>query len=230
MDMGYKILRHPPRRELVAYAEALVDRKTAISAAIGAHVAACPDCAAEVKAIRESFEFTASLPDLEPSENLTKRILEDARVKRDAIQREKVAQSPLVLLIRGAAYAATAAAVAGLSFSAFMAQPTADRNRKSPTTQSRMEPIAAAATQEALRKAADQVVALSATVRYAAETPQGPREREHRRTAAATAADLAAARAALERNPGNLRATDLLHAALQQQAQTLRQLYLERGR
>lgn len=227
MDLGHKILRHPTRQELAGYAEALADARP-LPAALAAHVSGCAECASEVKAIRASFEFTSALPELEPSSELTTRILLEARAKRREVQRvARTGASPVWMALRAGACAASVAAVSFLSFGAFLSLPTVDAQAKGRVRVD--EPADSAASQEALRRAVDQVKALSAAVAASAGNPADAREQERRRAAQAMAEDILAAQKALNRNPYCLRAADLFQASLQQQAETLRQLYIERS-
>lgn len=227
MYPGHKVLRHPLRNELASYAEALADKRP-LEAAVAAHVASCPQCAAEVEAIRTSFEFTATLPDLEPSTELTTRILLQARAKRKEEQRERrEGASPLWLTLRAATCTAALGAVAFFSFGAFLSLPTP--GAKAGMAARAADPAEAQASQEALRHAVEQVKALSTAVTASNASGAGAREQERRRAAQAMAEDIAAAKAALDRNPYCLRAADLFQASLQRQAETLRQLYIERS-
>lgn len=227
MDIGSQLLGHPARHELAGYAEALADGRP-IAAAIAAHVSACAHCAAEVKAIRESFEFTSTLPDLEPSTELTTRILLEARAKRGEVQRiRRAGASPVWLALRAGSCAAAVAVVSFFSFGAFLSMPVQGAGEAASARA--LDPETAAASQEALRRAVDQVKALSVAVATAEGNPADARELEKRRAAQAMAEDIAAAKAALDRNPYCLRAADLFQASLQRQAETLRQLYIDRS-
>lgn len=227
MDIGQKILRHPVRNDLVVYAECLADGRP-VSMETAAHVAACPECAAEVEAIRASFELTATLPDLEPSTELTTRILLEARAKRTEVQRvRRQGASPLWFATRALACAASLTLVAWISFGAFLTMPVP--GARASATARGVDPATATASQESLRLAVEQVKALSGAVHASGSAPGGAREQEQRRAAQAMAEDIAAAKAALDRNPYCLRAADLFQASLQRQAETLRQLYIERS-
>ena len=62
-----------------------------------------------------------------------------------------------------------------------------------------------------------------------AETAPSPERAQHLRTAVAADSDLAAALSALEKNPGSARATHIVYKSLQQQAESLREFYLDRS-
>ncbi|MCX5772103.1 MAG: hypothetical protein NTZ09_17770, partial [Candidatus Hydrogenedentes bacterium] len=82
---------------------------------------------------------------------------------------------------------------------------------------------------EVLRQAAAEVRTLVAALSFQPKTPPSPWEIEYRRAAQALGADIEAARAALERNPGCARASQMIGSHLQRQAQTLKALYVERN-
>ena len=225
--LGHAIMGHPARHELAGYAESLADGRP-IAAVIAGHVSTCPQCAAEVKAIRASFEFTSTLPELEPTTELTTRILLEARAKRSEAQRERRGWgAPLWYGARAVACAASVTLVSFFSFGAFLSMPV--HGAGTTATSRGADPADAAASQEALRRAVDQVKALSTAVASSTGTPGDARELERRRAAQAMAEDIAAAKVALDRNPYCLRAADLFQASLQRQAETLRQLYIDRS-
>jgi len=227
MDLGHKMLRHPARHELAGYAEALADKRP-LDATVAAHVMGCSACAAEVQAIRASFEFTAALPELEPTAELTTRILLEARARRTEAQRVlREGTSPLWFTLRATVCSAALGVFALFTFGAFLSLPTP--GLRGTSTARGADPAAATAGQEALRRAVEQVKALSTAVTAKNTDGTGVLERERRRAAQAMAQDIAAAKVALDRNPYCLRAADLFQASLQRQAETLRQLYIERS-
>ena len=117
MNLEQTVLRHPPRQELVAFAESLVDRSSSVSAFLAAHVSSCPRCTAEVRAIRASLEFTASAAAPEPSGDLARQILAGAREAR--LQTPETGRrhpSLAGVLFRAAVYVTATAALAVLTF------------------------------------------------------------------------------------------------------------------
>lgn len=225
-----KLRLHPMRRQLVAYAESLVDPGTPVSAQIGAHVAQCRQCAEEVRAIRASLEFTAAAPGLEPSRNLTGEILRSARRERNAAKQQRQETSRIGAFLRGFTFLGATAAVAVLVFGFFLREAI-------PAQPARIAPAPATATAsaapampsaESLQKTAAEVRALAAAMREVPDRAPSPLELRQRRAVQAMDADIAAALTALERNPGCVRASHIVNANLQRQAQTLRNLYVER--
>jgi hypothetical protein len=223
-----KLRLHPMRRQLVAYAESLVDPGTPVSAQIGAHVAQCRQCAEEVRAIRASLEFTAAAPGLEPSRNLTGEILRSARRERNAAKQQRQETSRIGAFLRGFTFLGATAAVAVLVFGFFLREAI-------PAQPARIAPATATASAapampsaESLQKTAAEVRALAAALREVPDSAPSPHELRQRRAVQAMDADIAAALTALERNPGCVRASHIVNANLQRQAQALRNLYVER--
>lgn len=227
MSLDHKVILHPTRRQLVAYAESLVDRRAPISAALAAHLKVCSACAAEVKAIRASLEFTASAPDIEPSQDLTAQILRRAQLERNGHKATCRRVSACGALARAVVFAGALAAMAVLVFGA--ALNAAPSPQSDAPAGSMHHAAVSASSQDTLQRTAEEVRTLAAAVRTVSDRPQTLREREHRRAAALLDADIAAARQALQRNPGCERAEAIVNANLQRQAETLRALYLERS-
>ncbi len=223
MGLDQKIRRHPTRQQLVIYAESMVDRRAAVSAVMAAHLASCPACAAEVRSIRASLEFAARADALEPSNDLTAQILMKARHAREAHAPRP--RSAFWLACRGAVFATGMAAVAAVVFGVALGTP-----EPTPQVETALHQVSEVIpSPEVIRKAAAEVKALAPAVRTAATTkPRSPREQEHLRAVNAMDADIAAAQAALQRNPGCIRASRIVNANIQRQAETLRHLYLER--
>ena len=82
---------------------------------------------------------------------------------------------------------------------------------------------------DAISQAAAEVQALAAAVNAPSKSLPTSWEQEYRRAAEVLEGDIAAALAALERNPGCARAVNMVNANLQRQADTLRTLYIERS-
>jgi len=217
---------------LLAYAENLLDRREAIDRSMAAHVHACPACKAEVEAIQASLAFVATAGDLEPAAELTARILMAGQVSRGELRRES---TPLKLAWKAAQAGACAAAIlaiAGLTFSAFL-----DSSEGEAAGSAFDRPVPTQATSgrspEAIRQAAMEVAAevrtLSAAVSGKHDAAPSPETLEEMRVVQSRDADIAAAVSALERNPNSVRATHVVHATLKQQAESLRNIYVEGG-
>ncbi|NIA13006.1 MAG: hypothetical protein GWP08_02915 [Nitrospiraceae bacterium] len=217
--------RHPSKRELLAYAESCVDGH-ALSASIGGHIAACSSCAAEAAAMRLSLEYVAEATDLEPSSEFTANLLLAAKQERAAVQAARMRHSAWSLA-RGAAYAASLLLVAALSFGFAL-----DTGAKPVETRLAPRPVQlaeSASNPETALKAAAEIQTLAMALGVSSATPRSPWELERRRAASAQSADIAAARAALARNPGCVRASRLMDANLERLPKTLKALYVERS-
>lgn len=215
---------HPGKHDLMAYAEGLADRRGILSAKVGGHVSACPTCMAEVQRMRASFELLRRSGEIEPSEDFTTRVLLAAREQRTALESRRLRRSRIRPLAKGMAYAAGVLLVAMAVFKAAL--------NAAPNTPSHYatasEPVEEAVlSPDAVLRASAEVQALAAAVQSVSSRRFSPVEIERRRTVQALNTDIEAARAALQRNPGCLRASRVMDANLQRQAQALRALYLQ---
>jgi hypothetical protein len=221
------MLRHPTKKELMAYAEGRM--KGQISAKTGRHVAKCRRCSAEVNAIRASLEFVVGAPGLVPTEALTQGILAAARKERQAAGAAHGRGWLVFRAARGLACAAAVILVAMVSFHGALMSPEKQHMGRIADETSRGK-IAKAPSAEDIRKTAVEVSTLAEAVssRYDDASPS-LQERQHRRTVLALDADLSAALVALQENPGCTRAGELVNANLQRQALALKKLYVERS-
>ncbi|MCC6142881.1 MAG: hypothetical protein IT368_03635 [Candidatus Hydrogenedentes bacterium] len=221
--------RHPTKRELLAFAENLVDRRSPVSAPLAAHVNACPACAQEVRAMRASLEFIAEAPGLEPSRDLTNQILMNARQLRQAPERSSRPRGRWVVsAVKAMSCAAALILVALVSFAMALQDEPQDRINVTASPESAtVQPQGP--SPEALRKATAEIETLSAAIRKegAEEKPATVLEQQKRRAVDVMDSDIAAARAALERNPGCTRASHIYNTNVPRQAETLRSLYVE---
>lgn len=217
--------RHPGKHELFAYAESLVDRRSALSAKTGGHLASCPACKTEVEGIRRSLTFLREAPELQPSNELTRRILLAAQSERRAMQAR--ARGPLPFrVLKAVAYAAAILVVSAVCFSAAL-----NTSARAPEGYAAVatQPASPSLSPEAIRKATTEIQTLASAVNAPSKKAPNPWELERRRAVHALNDDLEAAKAALERNPGCQRASRLVDTNLQRQAQTLRDLYVDRS-
>jgi len=211
---------HPSKLELLAYAEGLVDGH-GISTATARHVATCADCAKEVSDIRSSIEFTASADELNPTDELTSQILVAARSER-RVQRRAQGRTPLIML-KGLAYAAGIVAFSTFYFSyALGTDPASSQEVQVLPSQ---QTVSTGPSPEEIRKATAEIHTLAAAVGSRQQAPRNLREWQQTRAVLALDADLATARAALQRNPGSERASRIIDSNIQRQAQALKTLY-----
>jgi hypothetical protein len=220
------MLGHPAKRELMAHAESLVDG-LGISTEIARHVASCAGCASEVRAMRESLAFVRAAEGPEPSSDATSQLLVAAREERAALRRARNRMRPVVLAAKGLAYAACLAILATVSFRAALGHGAVTASQARPAAPPRM--AASVPSAEDLRRTESAVHTLALAVGSRPANQPSLQELYHTRTVRAVGDDLAAARAALERNPGSARATLLWNANLQTQEKALKALYVERS-
>ena len=220
------MLGHPAKRELLAHAESLIDGR-GISAEIARHLASCAGCASEVRAMRESLAFVRAAQGPELSPDATAQLLAAAREERTALRRARRRMRPVVLAVKGLAYAACLTVLAAVSFRAALGQGAAAASQVYPAAPPRL--AAVATSPEDLRRTESAVQALAVAVGSRPGTRPSLTELHHTRTVRAVGGDLAAARAALERNPGCARAALLWNANLQTQEKALKALYVERS-
>lgn len=226
MDREFRLVRHPARQQLVAYAENLVDRNAPVSAAMASHLSVCAACAAELRAIRTSLEFASTAQSLAPSTNLTSQILMQAKKERSETRGRRNLPRVFWSCIKGAACAGALAACGFFSFSMAL---NAEGGVVSTTSQfaPQATQTAAAVSAESLKRASADIRSLSAAFRLDPGRSRTLHEREQLRVVSALGADIEAAKAALARNPGCVRATHIVHANIQRQAETLREMYIE---
>jgi len=227
MRRSPNLTKHPSRHQLFAYAENLVDEGRTLDAAIAGHIARCERCSAEVTEIRRSLDLVAQAPPLERGNEAVSQILMAAKRER-GVGRKSVY---VATLMRGVGYAAAMLVVAGLAFSLALGDPSAPATAEAKTdAASAADPAPTVArSPESLREKAEEVATLAAAVRSTNAEPLSVRERERLRTVSQLDNDIAAAKAALQRNPGCVRATHIVHANLERQAEELRSLYVERA-
>lgn len=225
MNIEPTVLGHPTQRQLVEFAESLVDKHVPVSALLAAHVANCPVCAEEVKKIRASFELAALARLPEPSNELTQRIIMQARQEKKNIT-APVNQSVLSVshLLQIAASIIAALALAYFSFGAAISDVGTDNDISDDTSIASSEAV----TEYTIQKEAATVEALSTAVSLQHKTPTSPYDLGRRRFLNALDDDMSAARAALERNPGCARANEVMLTSVKRQLEGLRNLYLDR--
>ena len=219
--------RHPSQQMLYAYAENQVDGGAPVSAAMAAHITACPRCSKEVNAIRAGLEFAASAPPLEPSRELAPRILLAAAKQRAYRSRSRRRRSTAWLAFRALAYTASMAVVAIIIFSVALSG-AAPAGSAAATVAVEKPASRDLTVAKSIEKTTAEIETLAAAVRFSSNKSQTPHERRYLRRVNAIDEDINAALSALKRNPGCVRASHIVHANLERQAKTLRTLYAER--
>jgi len=223
---------HPSAHELVLYAEQWVDRDGPLAAMIAAHLHVCPACAREFAAIRQTLALTARAREAEPSRQLTAKILESARRATPA----QPPRRPLVLFGKGlATIAALVLTAAGVFYAALPAPTHPTPSLLTPSqfasgnAQRRMlETKPVMGWQNMAREATLLASAITeAPPSSEVDSASDPAARLRHRTASELSAEVQAAVAALERNPGCVRASHIVTVNLPAHVETLRALYLE---
>ncbi len=216
---------HPTQRQLLAFAESLVDRHTPVSALLATHVANCPSCAREVKRIRASFKVAALARLPEPSQELTQRII--ARAQHEHRKRGRIVNTttPWARCLQVAACLVGITALAYFSYSVVLNDITLRRSAlpgmSGVVAEAQPQPDTTPLPTENMQALAD-------AVSLQQETFASPSAVGHRRALEALDQDMSAALAALERNPGCPRANQVMQTSMARQLEGLRNLYLDR--
>ncbi len=230
--VALKIRNHPGKQALLAYAENLVDQRAPIDRSMAAHLSACSQCKAEVQAIQASLSFASSAPELEPAADMTASILMAGKSARSEMRRGATPLRVVFKVVQVGACAAAMLVVTGLAFSAFLG--STDVEVATPAFDRSVPVVARQGTSpEAMRQATVNVAAevrtLSAAVAGVHSATPTPEALEEMRVVQSRDADIAAAMSALERNPNSARAAHVVQATLKQQAESLRNIYVEGG-
>ncbi|MBI1320480.1 MAG: hypothetical protein GC168_16265 [Candidatus Hydrogenedens sp.] len=229
MNFNRGLRRRPNRGQMLDYAESLVDRKPVPAQMAGA-LTGDQEAASEVRAMRDTLEFIAKVPELEPSECLTRAILLEARSARRPEKRAAYRRaSALQAVFRGTAYTAAMAFVCLAVFSVAVYQPKESAAAPAAAPATAQAKASNALTPEMLQRTASELRTLSAMAsRSAQNPPASPDAWRHLRAADAIDNDIQAALEALERNPGSARATHIVFSSVQRKADSLREFYVDR--
>lgn len=216
------MLKHPSKPDLLAHAEHLVSGH-AIAHSIERHLAQCDQCRREVDAVRRSLELIEETPELEAHDDLSRQILLAARNERKMMHRVHH-RRPVAQAARALAFAAGFAVVCVFSFQSALNPSNAAAEVNSPAAVVAQE-TDADLSPEAIRQTETEVRRLAAAVETRA-LPHDPQAWQQARAVAMLEADLRAAEAALQRNPGHERATRLMQVSLKRQTEAWKSLYL----
>ena len=224
--------RHPGREQLFTFAESLCEGRPAISGPVAGHVQSCPRCREEVARIRATLRVVRAAGEETPGEASSARMMLRLR-EAQRKQRERAA------LIRawtawgkGLAYAAVLLVLAAVSFGGASAPGAGMQDPLDGGAASVPQVSLSGPSHDELLKAAEQVRTLSEAVRSRVreriQHAGGSWEEDYERVVVMLDDDVEAALAALRRNPGNPRASDLVNVSIERQAQTLKSLYMGR--
>ena len=241
--------RHPSKHDLLAYAEGRVQGRTEVSVRIAAHLARCDSCRGQAKAIYNSLAVADAAGPLKPSSDSTARILVAAQRERQVMEENRTRHRRCMAVLKAVGCAAGLLLAALLSYGSALNVLSPDSLDTTETSvafatpnatggglgtgaideaASRLETLYTASP-EALRKAAIEIRTLAAALNVREGAPQTLWERAQRQALVSLEADITAAMAALERNPGCVRAATVVNQNLQRQAQTLKTLYTEQS-
>jgi hypothetical protein len=216
------MLKHPSRPELLAHAEHLVSGQ-AIAHGVARHLTQCDQCRREVDAIRRSLELVEDAPDLDAHDDLSQQILLAARNERQMMHTVRRRQ-PVAQLAKGLAFAAGFVVVCMFSFQSALdpLNAAAEANIPAPVV---AQAVDADLSPETIRQTETEVRRLADAVETRG-LPRDPQAWQQARAVAMLEADLRAAEAALQRNPGHERATRLMQVSLERQTEAWKSLYL----
>ncbi len=211
--------RHPTRLELLGYAESLIGGRP-ISAHLGAHVARCPACAAEVDAMRATLRVAAAGSPIEPSREFTAQVLLAAKQERTHRQRHRSRVRSLLRVSRGLGYAAALVVLSAVWFGA------ASEERAAVEVRGSVRPLAVLTPSPEDLQADAQVKSFAAALGASESEEVNPRELQLRYMALLLDENLQAARAALARNPTSVEAKSVVASHLKRQKEILKALYV----
>lgn len=221
------MVRHPAKRELLIYAEGLIDGN--VPAAIARHVTKCSACRGEVQSIRHSLELVDNAHALKPSNELSHRIMTGARAARPRRTRFQRSAYRAFAVAKGAAFVAGLVVVCAVWFTvAIMGTPAGGIGHAAAQSPNAAETGVRIAADE-LHRATDEIETLAGAVISRDQRPGSRREWHYARRLINVNAQLSAAQAALERNPSSPRAIQLVDNGLRHQRDTLMTLIRERS-
>lgn len=221
------MVRHPTKRELLTYAEGLIEGN--VRANTARHVQHCSMCRSEVESIRQSLELVGNAHALKPSHDLSHRILSEARAVRPRRNRFQRTAYRAFAVAKGAAFVAGIAVVCAVWFTvSVMGAPARGIGAASTHTPNAAESGVRIAAEE-LHRATAEIETLAGAVISRDQRPSSRREWHYARRLVNVNAQLSAAQAALERNPSSPRAIHLVDTGLRHQRDTLMTLIRERS-
>lgn len=173
--------------------------------------------------MRASLEFVIEAPELEPSENLTASILLSSQAERRTSKTRSRRRRVAISLVKTFGCAAGLLLASAIYFQSVL---TATPNTALPQTATSAK---TGPSLDTITQTTADLQTLAAAVAGHPNTPRTPWENERIRAVCRLNTDISAALAALERNPGCTRATHVVTANVQRQAEALRALYFERS-
>ena len=227
--MGNGRGQHPKPVELLRYSEGLVDGHVHMAPEIVRHVSECKRCRKEVDAMRRSLEATGLDSGIEPSEEWTQSLLNEAR------RQEWQNSGRPMRIAAGVAAAVVLAALAG-SARFVPENATADYAADAPP-ESLLSPVEAPVVfatepnfpiQPLLETSLEELI-LQDAILAPGRRPTNHWEAAQLRAIEAIDVDIEEGLAALKANPGLVSARQLVNSSRQRKVELLRTFYLERS-
>ncbi|MEK7792993.1 MAG: hypothetical protein AAB353_00610 [Candidatus Hydrogenedentota bacterium] len=220
---------HPSEARLFEYAEALLDGGP-LPKALGGHVAACSVCRARVESVRASLAYAGNSRELEPSREMTARILLTARNER----RRNDARAMRQVVLRRASKVAGVAAfaiVATLTYRSVMSAPALAQAPAivEQTAASTVDSTVFADRVATLSASSAEETVLSGAVMASYWQPRRPLEKAQLRAVKELEDDISEALEAVQENPGLARAASVVSSARQRRADTMKALFVARS-
>lgn len=220
--MGF-LQPHLSHKALLDYAERLVDGTHAMPAA-ARHVARCAKCRGELNAKARSLRFASKAGAVEPSRDLTARILlaakshqrhREVRRHRVALYAVRVGAAAAILLVAAILVQPDVTAPAPA-----VAAPVIEETPFSAKPSVSAVPVSAPSAEEELLERA----VLSAPYWQ----PKSAREQAQLRAIQAMDSDISEAMALYRRNPGLARAAEVVNTNRKRQSEAMKELFVER--
>lgn len=209
----------------MSYAEAAIDGQSVICAATATHVADCPQCEAEVSQIQTSLSSLDTARELQPTRQFTAKILLASQHERRLMEQSHRRRAAVITTGKVTVLATVVTVVA---WAAVQSAGDADATVSAQPASVQAALLADFLNSDHVRQAAYEVQTLGPAV-LARTSPRTYTEWAKLRAVKNLDRGLSDALAALEQNPRSVRAGQMVYSNLQQQAEALRSLYIERA-
>ncbi len=215
--------RRLPKETLLEHAEARVDGQ-AVQAAVAARVSRNEHDLREVEAMSHSLRAVAACHDIVPTAASTERLFQAARQERirTAVLRQR--NSMLTQTAQGFVSAAAVLLVAGVCFY-WASQPGMLPAAGMGAAPQQRLALTAPPRPDAIEDVTQEIQTYASALRHRSPAGLSAQEWEQRQRMEAIEQEWRAALSALERQPGNPRARDVVRANLHRTKQTLRDIY-----
>ncbi len=219
--MGVFARQHPERGALFEYAEQIeAGQGAAFGAEVGAHLRECAICSTEVRNIRRSLALTESVKTLEPTNALQASVILAMKSQRLEDRRRATRRA-----LKTAALAAGFVLLLGASLRTTDGPARSGVVRLGPEASLGGTPMAI----ETLRQRSPEESLLEPALNASYWHPENRWEKSQQRALAAMDDDIDEALAALQSNPGLVRAGAAIHSSRELKRETLKTLYAQRS-